>query len=347
MEKLKPIEVKNIEHFFQLGQESLLKIMKRYLTSKYDTVYLSDQYVVAVGDIPVALVAHLDTVFSAPPQNIFYDKTKNVMWSPEGLGADDRAGVYAIVQLLKRGLRPTVIFTTDEEKGAIGATALTLDHPELPEPLKKLKYIIQLDRRGSNDCVFYDCENAEFEKYVEQFGFVTSFGTFSDISVICPSWEIAGVNLSIGYINEHSYAELLYVGNMLSTINKVEKMLKDASDDMESFKYIPSQYSLFSQNINEDYGWDPSWGISKKDWISWCQPSMSSCGFCHAQVDEYELYPVKSVTGIIHACNECLSNLDKVNWCKKCGEPFYHTEDSHSKLVCFDCVKESLDNDRD
>ena len=92
------------------------------------------------------------------------------------------------------------------------------------EAITDLNYIIQLDRRGSNDCVFYECNNPEFVEYVEAFGFVTAHGTFSDISTICPSWGIAGVNLSIGYIDEHSYSEILYVGNMLATIGKVEKM---------------------------------------------------------------------------------------------------------------------------
>ena len=40
---------------------------------------------------------------------------KNVMISPDGLGADDRAGVFMIMNIVKAGFRPHVIFTTDEE----------------------------------------------------------------------------------------------------------------------------------------------------------------------------------------------------------------------------------------
>jgi hypothetical protein len=179
-------------------------------------------------------VAHADTVFKKPPQRIFYDKQKNVMWSPEGLGADDRAGVFAIIQIIKSGLRPTVIITTDEEKGGIGASALVRN---MPKPPTDLKYIIQLDRQGSMDCVFYDCLNKEFEEYVESFGFVTDFGSFSDISVLCPAWRVAGVNLSIGYYDEHSVSETLYIGHMNSTILKVKNMLRDAKR-ADSYIYI-------------------------------------------------------------------------------------------------------------
>ena len=74
-------ELKSIEQFFQLKQPQLLKAMKHYLNSKYDKVIATKQYLIAVGDIPVGLVAHLDTVFKNPPDNIFYDRVKNRRYS--------------------------------------------------------------------------------------------------------------------------------------------------------------------------------------------------------------------------------------------------------------------------
>lgn len=54
------------------------------------------------------------------------------MWSPQLLGSDDRAGVYAIIQIIEAGYKPHVIFTTDEEIGAVGAQKLIEDFPECP-----------------------------------------------------------------------------------------------------------------------------------------------------------------------------------------------------------------------
>ena len=185
MKTLNQQELKSIEQFFQLTQPQLLKAMKHYLSTKYEKVITTKEYVIAIGDIPIGLVAHLDTVFKFVPNDIYYDRVKNVMWSPDGLGADDRAGVYSIMQLLKAGFKPTVILTTDEELGCVGALKVATDFPIAPT---ELKYIVELDRRGSNDCVFYECNNPQFDEYVESFGFVTNFGSFSDISVICPQW---------------------------------------------------------------------------------------------------------------------------------------------------------------
>lgn len=312
--------------------------MNRYLQTKYDTVIATKDYLVAVGDIPIALVAHLDTVFKAPPDNIYYDKDKNVMWSPEGLGADDRAGVYSIIQILKKGLKPTVIFTTDEETGAIGAEALI---KKIPKPPTSLKYIIELDRRGSDDCVFYDCDNPQFEDYVEEFGFVMNFGTFSDISVICPAWKVAGVNLSIGYYNEHSYSEILHIGQMLNTIKKVEKMLYVA-DEAPAFEYKEIKYSRWyrymSPTEDDIPAWDPAYGISKEQWASFMEPQ-SKCIDCGIWDYDYNMFPCKSETGgTVFFCADCISKREDVHWCPTCGEPFIDPTMKKNQLVyCKDC----------
>ena len=320
---LKPSEAKSIEQFFQLKEENLLKVMYKFLSTKYKTVYCTKDYILAVGDIPVALVGHMDTVFATPPDNIFYDRIKNVMWSPDGLGADDRAGVYSIVQIVKQGLKPTVILTTGEEKGAIGASALI---KAFPEPPTELKYIIELDRRGSVDCVFYECANPEFEEYVEDFGFVTAWGTFTDISVICPKWKIAGVNLSIGYEDEHSYIETLYIGHMLATIKKVIKMLNAAINLDKTFEYIPMPYDSYLAYANA--------------YNSWYYPKdTKQCIGCGIDDQDYNLFPVKSLeNNTVFLCADCFAiESDNIGWCKHCNEPFIINPKSQIKDYCYDC----------
>ena len=331
-------ELRFMEQFFQVSQGSLVKAMAKYLTDKYTEVKATDKYIMAVGDIPVALVAHLDTVFGKPTSNIYYDRSKNVMWSPEGLGADDRAGVYAIIQIIKSGLRPTVIFTTDEELGALGADKLVKD---IPKPNCELKYIIELDRRGSNDCVFYDCYNMDFEAYIESFGFVTNFGSFSDISVICPEWGVAGVNLSIGYYNEHSISETLHIGQMFETIKRVKTMLKDA-ENCDEFEYIEAPYLKKKTSVtkyDEWYDWDPSYGISKEEWSRLMSPQIK-CHDCEIWEFDYNLFPVKTKDKdkTLYLCSDCFIKRDDVIWCDKCQEPFLLYEDADFIVQLVFCV---------
>lgn len=227
---------KMIEKLFQLNQAQLLDVMSNFLNAKYKTVTTTKHYIIAIGqDTSMGLVAHLDTVFHSPPQTFFYDQEKNVMWSPDGLGADDRAGVMAIIELVNRGYRPTIILCCDEEKGGLGAQALIQDFSCSPTGLK---YLIEIDRAGKNDFVTYDCNNEEFNSYISSFGFEFNWGSFSDISFIAPIWGVAAANVSCGYVDEHSYAEHLYINYLNDTIDKVEQMLLEV-DNAPHFKYIP------------------------------------------------------------------------------------------------------------
>ena len=92
MRVLKESDVKTFEQLCGLTQMGLKKTLSKFLRSKYDKIIETKDYLLAEGDIPIALVAHMDTVFPKPPTDIFYDRVKNVMLSPTGLGADDRAG---------------------------------------------------------------------------------------------------------------------------------------------------------------------------------------------------------------------------------------------------------------
>jgi hypothetical protein len=324
MQNLSDNNFSTLTGLMQVSQASLLKIMKNYLVNKYQEVIATDEYILAKGDIPITLVAHMDTVFKQLPQEFFYDNKQCVLWSPQGLGADDRAGVFAIVQIIRAGYRPHIILTTDEECGALGASAVIRDYPE---SFAEMKYIIQLDRRGKDDCVFYDCDNPKFEKYIENFGFITNYGSFSDISILCPEWKIAGVNLSIGYEDEHSIAERLYISAMNETIARVIKMLEQ--EEIPQFEYIPANY----------YGWTPYYGIDKETWEKWCSPKKKQCHHCKKHLPEYDLIPVYQPSHkLSFYCTECIID-ESVYWCEACGEAFIPADENNVKC-CEKCAEE-------
>lgn len=309
MRLLKDNDFKTFEQLCALTQKGLKKTMATYLKSKYKNVIETNDYVVAEGEIPIALAAHLDTVFPRPATEVFYDRTKNVIWSPQGLGADDRAGIFAIIQIIKKGLRPHIILTTDEEKGGYGAFALAYE----PCPFKDLRYIIQLDRRGSDDCVFYDCANTKFVEYVESFGFVEAIGTFTDISTICPEWKVAGVNLSVGYRDEHTVSEVLFVSHLNNTINKVINMLQ--AKDIPSFEYVasPRSFGRWFRKIDNTH-----------------------CHKCKKEFRTDELIPTKTSDFNIHYyCPDCI--VDTVDWCMCCGEAFEVSTKNAKIKMCEDC----------
>lgn len=327
MKIMRENDVKIFEELVKMEQSQLLKTLFTFLKKNYDNVTATEDYLFAEGDIPVALVAHLDTVFPDPPENVYYDPRKGVIWSPEGLGADDRAGIFSILKIVKAGYRPHIIFTTEEERGGIGAAQLIIKNPKCP--FKKLKYMIELDRAGTCDCVFYDCENDLFTEYIESFGFIEALGSFSDISILAPHWGVAAVNLSIGYENEHSYREVLHVGPLYRTIKRVIAMLKDADNITEPFIYIKSYLSRFG------YCWED---YLTSD-IALYSKEIVKCASCGKNFHEYETIPVKTPSGgTVFYCPDCIADND-IDWCEICGEAFEvdkYTKEAH---ICRDCRK--------
>ena len=231
--------MKDLEHLLKLTKEELKLTLYNYLKDKKMNPSFEDGFVYAEGEIPVLLVAHMDTVFSRPPRTIIYNKKNDLIYNPAGgLGGDDRCGIYAILKLLEKH-RPYILFTEDEEIGCIGAQKAV---SKLKAP--DIKYMIEFDRRGTNDCVFYDCDNDEFMTYIESFGFKTKHGTYSDILVLGSSWDIASVNLSVGYYNEHTSKEYVIFNQLLETIKRADKMLKELSKapyfDYQETQNIPN-----------------------------------------------------------------------------------------------------------
>ncbi len=208
---------------------ALFVSLKQQLTTKYGykskKMVQDDKFLYAPGDIPVLVIAHLDTVHHGYPGDIYYDAYHQIVWSPTGLGADDRAGVWAIHQLLEMGFRPHVLYTDLEEKGCLGAEQCARVMKDTPPDIK---FMVQFDRRGANDCVFYQCDNRDFVKHIEKYGFKEAQGSSTDIKRLMPVWGIAGVNLSVGYYREHSDAEHLNLNQLHHTINRVTYLLNDA-----------------------------------------------------------------------------------------------------------------------
>ena len=304
-------EYESLEYLLSLTQEKLLTVMTKVLIKTYgkDKVLSTNDYIMVQGEIPVALVAHLDTVFKYPVMDLYYDRTKNVLWSPDGLGTDDRAGVFCIIQLLKEGYRPWIILTTDEECGGLGARILIEEQQAPP-----VNFLIELDRQGNNECVFYQCGNVDFQNYITSFGFEKSIGTFSDISILMPSWKLCGVNLSIGYYDEHTYTELFNLEAFWNTYDQLKELLQQES--FPTFEYIsqPLRFTSLYNYLEDDV-----------------------CDKCHKSCLSEEIFAVKGGDGLTKMyCSNCIAS--GVDWCATCCEPYEITEENINRPnMCDDC----------
>lgn len=230
--------MENFIKICKMTQKDLKKYTKNTLLKMgYPKVTVGDGFVYAQGELPILLVAHLDTVHKELPKTIYYDKIKQVLSSPEGIGGDDRCGVYMIFEIIKHH-KCSVLFCEDEEIGAIGANKFIKS--SVAKNLE-FNYIMEFDRKGNNDAVFYDCYNDEFEQFITKKFFKTAYGSFSDISVLAPELGCAAVNLSCGYYNAHTTDEYVVWGEMQDSIKSACDII-NATTDADKFEYIERVY---------------------------------------------------------------------------------------------------------
>lgn len=186
---------------------------------------------------PIALlVAHTDTVFNRPllaheiaqRGPVIYSKHKRI-----GLGADDRAGVYACMRLYDALDNVAVLLCPNEETGCQGSRKIQAAH--LGADADRIGYALQFDRRGSRDIVSYDVADSSLVDMLESnlIGYAHAQGSYSDIVELCPTLGVQGCNISIGYDNEHTPHEILDVSDMHRTIDLVRLMLQ--SEPVERF----------------------------------------------------------------------------------------------------------------
>ena len=250
--------MKAFKRICRKNQKELKTWLEKLLRLKYKEVINGDGFLYAKGNgkCPILLTAHMDTVHKETCREIVVTKTKEKttkIWSPQGIGGDDRCGIWMIFMILtKTKYRPSVLFCEDEEIGGVGSDKFV--KTKYIKDLKELKYLVELDRANDNDAVYYDCGNEEFMQYIkETIGYKEAYGSFSDISHLSPKCDKASVNLSCGYYKAHTLEEYVIYEEMFRTFKATKKLCALAKES-ESYDYEEDKYDWFNTYGNK-YTW--------------------------------------------------------------------------------------------
>ena len=183
------------------------------------------------------LCVHLDTINTMSRldelmtmNDLYLDMNSTIYLSDTSkmrcLGADDRAGVWIALQLIKymeetKNYKYDIGFFTDEEVGGVGSDEYRLDYP-----IDNNTCYIGLDRRNAmpnvHEVATYGYDNDELIEHFNRLGYNTVNGSFTDASNIAGSK--ACVNLSVGYNHEHSIRETLHIPSMEYTLDTLISM---------------------------------------------------------------------------------------------------------------------------
>lgn len=254
--------------------EWFMPMLEDSLKSKMEPAWLQDSYgnvFVLINDgtrnSDVAFTSHLDTVAGrkAPEWHL-----QDIMLSPDGvlylkhdtlahcLGADDGAGVYIMLEMIKAGVPGRYCFFQDEEVGRVGSEFSAKDSTGF---WTGVNCMISFDRRGdgvinsqlSGTCCSTAFAGALTERLgrpatAVQAGIYTDSASFMHLIPEC-------TNIGVGYADEHTQDETLDL-NILSALLAKAVLPETWRDLPIQREPVPAQDLWFSTASLGGRDWD-------------------------------------------------------------------------------------------
>lgn len=245
------------------GSKTERKFIRDYITPLGDKVRI-DKFgnrSIRIGDAPVMWSCHVDTVHANKGhQDIGYDGDEIGIAASDPsncLGADDTAGVWLMLQMIKAKRPGLYIFHRGEENGCLGSKYITKKEKEL---VAGIKFAIALDRKGTGDVitrqrgtrtcsdVFAESLAAELNRHPglkyskEPTGVYTDTAEYTNLIGEC-------TNISVGYRNAHQRVERLDCSHIFKLRDALlqldwEKLVaKREPGEIEQYHYSGTNYN--------------------------------------------------------------------------------------------------------
>jgi hypothetical protein len=169
-----------------------------------------------IGSAPVLWSCHTDTVHTQGGSQVLSIAADIVQVADKGsncLGADDTAGMWLMMEMIRAEKPGLYLFHRAEEIGGKGSEFIATETPEI---LDGIQFAIAFDRRGTGSIITHQwggrCCSEEFAATLsaglglghtsDATGSFTDTANYTDLVGEC-------TNVSVGYSNEHSRQECL------------------------------------------------------------------------------------------------------------------------------------------
>lgn len=181
------------------------------------------------------IVAHLDQVQREHSKDFKAIETEDIIfgYSPknrkrEGLGADDKNGIWIALKCLEKYECIKVAFFISEEIGCIGSRNADMNFFE------DTRFVIEPDRRGFENLITdisYTslCSN-DFLRDIgfERFGYKEESGMMTDVLELKErGLGVSCINLSCGYYEPHTHEEFTVKKDLLNCLRLVEHIIEN------------------------------------------------------------------------------------------------------------------------
>ncbi|MFR9527523.1 MAG: hypothetical protein SNI45_05555 [Rikenellaceae bacterium] len=266
------------------GREKKIKqFIKRYIRANIsDCIIESDKagniYITrGVSETYPCIVAHLDQVQTIHSSDFKAIETEVMIFgyskknrSFEGLGADDKNGIFIALKCLEKYDTIKIALFVKEEIGCVGSYEADMGF------FADCRFVIEPDRKGAPDFItsigFTTLCSDEFinDCNIEKFGYRETQGMMTDVLALKENGlEISCINLSCGYYEPHTNNEFTVKADLLNCLNLVfhiiencQKVYPHKNQDLwniEKYHYAPNyidEYFELEQIVEELYDLD-------------------------------------------------------------------------------------------
>ncbi len=254
------------------NEKKMRKFIKWWLkTNVPEAIVKTDQ----IGNIYVTkgesetypcLAAHLDQVQKTHSKDFEAIEAKDIILGfskkckqQQGLGADDKVGVWINLKCLLKYDAIKVVFFVGEEIGCVGSGKCDMEF------FDDCRYVIQCDRRGSSDLItsiggwtqlcspeFIKDIKPELYGYREEHGLITDVGELKDRGL-----KVSAVNLSCGYYEPHTDREFIIKSEVINCLHFVEHIIETCTkvyphEDEDSYFFAGGSYG-WEEEYEEAY----------------------------------------------------------------------------------------------
>lgn len=227
--------------------------LKKQLPKGYKEDGFGNFYIEIGGDSTTMFTCHLDT--ADRQQKVVRHIIEGDIIKTDGssiLGADDKAGMTIMLNMIENGVPGLYYFFIGEERGCVGSRRVSQNWEKM-EFSKRIKKCISFDRRGTDSVIteqlYGVCCSIGFAKELSnrlnstgyQFkyspdptGIYTDSAQFTTLIPEC-------TNISVGYYNEHSNSErqdIKHLDNLSQAVCKIDwETLPILRNDLSEYEY--------------------------------------------------------------------------------------------------------------
>lgn len=209
------------------------------------------------------VVAHTDQVQDRHSKDFVVLESNGVMmgYSPskheqQGLGADDKNGIWVALKCLQKYEVMKCAFFYGEEVGCLGSERADMTFFE------DCRFCIQCDRRNGGDLITDVWGQMCSDEFIyaidyEMFGYKPTHGLMTDVATLKSNgMKCSAVNLSCGYYEPHTDHEFTDVAELVNCLDFVQHIIENCTDKYDFD--MPAKKS-----------WGGKYSDSRYDWYDW------------------------------------------------------------------------------